>query len=390
VSTPYRLCPQCGTPQVPIQGFCSNCGARFTNDASSFASTELAPQPGATDARRMQFPSMPANGQPFSPYNGAQYGNAGYGNGEQIYAPSSPPNAGYAPSDQYAAGPGYPVSDPYAARPEAGQYAQQPSTGYPRNTRKRRRRRKINFLLPLLGIIVVIALAGGGFLTYALTKNTGQTNATPTPTDQLAASPTAISKQAPLFTDNFASNNKNWDLRSAAGYGVTIGNNKLTMREANHRIFQEPVPATVPNDFMVTTTFTLAQGDSNDSIGLQLRTGQNNSQGYVVEVYGDNTFDIVKVAPVPNNPNKLQFTTLSAPTSSAAIKPKGTPNTLTITMKGSNLVVQFNGMVVKTLTDPSFKSGSINLFQVNGDTSNGTTATFTNFAIYPAPVQLPG
>jgi hypothetical protein len=161
------------------------------------------------------------------------------------------------------------------------------------------------------------------------------------------------------------------------------------MKEANHRIFQEPVPATVPNDFMVTTTFTLVQGDSNDSIGLQLRTGQNNSQGYVIEVYGDDTFDIVKVAPAPNDANKLQFTTLSNPSSSTAIKTKGTPNTITVIMKGSSLIVQFNGTVVKTLTDASFKSGSINLFQVNGDTSTGTAATFSNFAIYPAPAQLP-
>jgi hypothetical protein len=58
-------------------------------------------------------------------------------------------------------------------------------------------------------------------------------------------------------------------------------------------------------------------------------------------------------------------------------------------MKGSSLIVQFNGTVVKTLTDASFKSGSINLFQVNGDTSTGTAATFSNFAIYPAPAQLP-
>jgi hypothetical protein len=382
-----------------MQGFCSNCGARFIDDSSSFAPTELAPPPGATDARQMQLPSTPVNRQPFSPYNGAQYGNNGYGNGGQIYTQSPPPNMGYPPStpyatggeyppsDPYAGGGGYPPSDPYGMGSEAEQYAQQ-SAGYPRNARKRRRRRRANFLLPVLGILVVIALVGGGLFAYASTKKAGNVSTSPTPTSQLA-SPTALSKQAPLFMDNFANNSKNWDLRTAAGFGTTIGNNELTMKEANHRIFQEPVPTTVPNDFMVTTTFTLKQGDSNDSIGLQLRTGQNNSQGYVVEVYGDDTFDIVRVAPSPNNANKLQFTTLSAPGSSTSIKTKGTPNTITVIMKGSSLVVQFNGTVVKTLTDASFHSGSINLFQVNGDTSTGTTATFTNFAIYPAPAQLP-
>jgi hypothetical protein len=60
-----------------------------------------------------------------------------------------------------------------------------------------------------------------------------------------------------------------------------------------------------------------------------------------------------------------------------------------VIMKGSNMVVQFNGTVVKTLTDASFPGGSINLFQVNGNTSNGTLATFTNVAVYSAPAQLP-
>jgi predicted nucleic acid-binding Zn ribbon protein len=388
VSTPYRPCPQCGMPLVPMQGFCNNCGARFINDSTSFVPAKLAPPPGATDARQMQLPSTPLNRQPFPPYNGAPYESDDYRNGAQIYTQSPSPIMGYPSPDSSATTGEYSPSNPYRAGPQADPYGQQPSSSYPRNARKRRRRKRINFLVPVLAILTVIVLVGGALFVYASTKTTGNIATTPTPTSQLA-SPTALSKQAPLFTDNFANNSKNWDLRSAAGFGATIGNNMLTMKEANHRIFQEPVPATVPNDFMVTTTFTLAQGDSNDSIGLQLRTGQNNSQGYVVEVYGDDTFDIVKVAPAPNNPNKLEFTTLSAPASSAAIKTKGTPNTLLVIMKGSNMVVQFNGTVVKTLTDPSFNSGSINLFQVNGNTSNGTVATFTNFAIYPAPPQLP-
>jgi hypothetical protein len=174
VSTPYRPCPQCGMPLVPMQGFCSNCGARFINDSSSFAQARLAPPPGATDARQMQLPSTPANGQPFSPYNGAQYGSNGYGNGGPVYTQSPPPNMGYLPSTPYATGEEYPPSGPYAGRggyppsnpyemgQEAGQYAQQPSAGYPRNARKRPRRRKVNFLLPVLAFLVVIALAGIG------------------------------------------------------------------------------------------------------------------------------------------------------------------------------------------------------------------------------------
>jgi hypothetical protein len=388
-------------PQIPMQGFCSNCGARFLDDSGSFAPAKLAQPPGTTDARQMQIPSTPINRQPFPPYSGAQYESNEYRNGGQMYAQFPSPDMGYPPSDPYAApgeyppagpsyatGGAYPPSNPYGAGPEAGPYAQQSSADYPRSTRRRRRRKRTNLLVPVLAVLTVIVLAGSGLFVYATTKTSGSVSATPTAMSQLA-SPTVLSNQPPLFMDDFANNNENWNLRTAAGFGATIGNNKLTMKEDNHRIFQEPVPATVPNDFMVTTTFTLVQGDSNDSIGLQLRTGQDNSQGYVVEVYGDNTFDIVKVAPAPNDPNKLEFTTLSAPASSAAIKAKGTQNTMMVIMKGSNMVVQFNGTVVKTLTDASFPGGSINLFQVNGNTSNGTLATFTNVAVYSAPAQLP-
>lgn len=236
------------------------------------------------------------------------------------------------------------------------------------------------------GVFLVLILLGGGILVYTATKHSNPgTASTSSATPATQATPAAPA----LFSDNFANNSKNWDTKVSAGYGASISNNMLTMKEANHRIFQEPVPTSVPNDFTVTTTFTLVQGDRNDSVGLQMRSSSDNSRGYVVEIYGDDTYDIVKIAPDPNDNTKLKFSSLSDPASAPTLKTKGQPNTLSVIMKGSDIVVSINGTKVKAINDTAFSNGSINLFLANGDTSTGAVATFSSLAVYAAPAQLP-
>jgi len=253
------------------------------------------------------------------------------------------------------------------------------------------RKRSFNLLLSLAVIGIVLILVSSG-IYYFVRRNSG----TPVPTHHTkiatsTATPTngTFMNEQPLFNDGFTNNSNNWNIHTGAGYGASINNSKLTMRETNHRVFHEPVPAVVPTDFAVTTTLTMTQGDQNDSAGLQVRSNQDNSQGYIVEIYGNNTFDIIRTSLDPNDNTEIQLTPLTGQEPAPSLHPPGQPNTLAVIMKGSTMVVMMNNVVVKTLTDTSFSNGSLSLYLGNGETSRAATATFSNIALYSAPAEVP-
>jgi hypothetical protein len=332
-------------------------------------------------------PGYPSYNQPANSYDAPnapqQYNNnTNYGSQFNNAAPPPPPS-GY--SDPYAPGqnsnPGY--NNPYSASQQpGGYYPQMPKAPQPR---------KVNRTVWIVGgVLLLLILIVGGLLAYAgSSKSSTTVKSTPTATHS-SITATAVPNTGSIFSDNFSDNHNKWSIQPGPGYGAAIGNSLLSMKEANHRIFQEPVPATqVPNDFAVSTTFTFVQGDLNDSAGLQVRTSNQGNQGYVAEIYGDGAYDIIKITPDPKDGNKLKFTNLASLAHTSSIHAQGQPNTMTLMMKGPLLVLQFNGQTVKTVTDSNFTSGSINLFLSNGDTSKGAMATFSNIAISPAPAQLP-
>jgi hypothetical protein len=240
----------------------------------------------------------------------------------------------------------------------------------------------------IVGIIVLLfLLVGGGIGIYSYGKSrTNTTNITTTTPAATKSVATPVPTQAPLFSDNFADNSKGWALASASGYSSTISNNVMTLADANHKILDMPVPtSTSYRDFEVTTTLTLLKADQNDSAGLYVRGDSNLGQGYFVDIFGDNSYDIVKIFA---DSTKDSF--LVSPTGSTAINPVGQQNKLTIVAKGSNLVVLINDKVVSSISDSGgYASGTIALFVENGKTSNGAQASFSSVAVYPAPTQLP-
>jgi hypothetical protein len=253
------------------------------------------------------------------------------------------------------------------------------------------RRRSFNLLLSLAVTAIVFILISSG-IYYFTRRNSGPTIPPTHPkTATRTVTPTTgtFMNEQPLFDDDFINNSNNWDTHAGAGYGASINNGTLTMRETNHRVFQEPVPAAVPDDFAVTTTLAMTQGDQNDSAGLQVRSNQDNSQGYIIEIYGNNTFDIVRMSPDPNDNTEIQLIPLTGQEPVSSLNPPGQPNTLAVIMKGPTMVVLVNNVVVKTLSDASFSSGSLSLYLENGETSRAAVATFSNIAIYPAPANLP-
>ena len=67
----------------------------------------------------------------------------------------------------------------------------------------------------------------------------------------------------------------------------------------------------------------------------------------------------------------------------------GKQNTLTVIMKGPELMLILNGAIVKSISDTDYTHGQIALFIENGATSEGAIADFSSIVIYAAPDQLP-
>ena len=164
----------------------------------------------------------------------------------------------------------------------------------------------------------------------------------------------------------------------------------MTLADSNHKILDMAIPTSsnapaTYGDFEVSTTLTLLKADQNDSAGLYVRGDSKLGQGYFVDIFGDNSFDIVKIFA-----DSSKDTFLVSPTNSPSINPVGRQNKLTVVAKGSKIVVLINNKVVSSTSDTnSYASGTIELFVENGRSSNGAQASFRSVSVYPAPGKLP-
>lgn len=363
MATSNRICSQCGTTLAPNETTCSKCGARYP-EPSNIDSM----QPMTTPGQSTFYPGASPVGSSPSAFSNAPYGNTSFGMGGQSLPPLALPNAEGRPF----------VSDPGTGI-TIGDAVQQPlPTANPKSQMP-----KIWLILVVLLLILGVV---GSSLYFVLNKGKSSPT-TSTTTGHLTATSSA---GPPLFTDNFADNSKGWSTGSGKGFSSTIGNNTMALSEANHKIIDEPIPgsANVPatfTDFSVTTTFTVLKADQNDSVGLYLRGDGNLNQGYFIDIFGDNSYDIVKVFP-----DASRDTFLVSPTSSPDINSVGQQNKLTVMMKGSKMVVLMNDKVINSVSDSGYASGQIALFAENGNTSNGINVTFTSVVVYPASNQLPG
>jgi hypothetical protein len=337
MSVSNRICPQCEASLAPNEIFCSNCGTRYT---------ELTSVESLPDASPYQVEPTHYAGQALSSSS-----NVGSPNAD--YAPSPLSNVGYTPY--------------------GGQLL--PLRSFPRSLRR-----------PNIGLFIgmgllVFLLVGGSIFFFVHTKSDISSNTPPTSSN---AGPRA------LFSDNFANNSKAWDTGSGNGFSSIISGHGMVLSEANHKILDEPIPGddtTTANysDFSATSTFTITQADQNDSVGFYMRGDDNLSQGYFVDIFGDNTYDIVKVFP-----DAQQDTFLISPTGSSAINPVGQQNKLTVIMKGPKIVILINDAVVNSISDSAYMRGQLALFVENGKSSDGVKATFNDVIVYSAPAQLPG
>ncbi len=337
-----RICLQCGKPLASDEASCSNCGARYP-EPSTVGTLQSAAAPPWNAFQAEQPTQVAFNTFPFA--------------GEQRPLPALaiPASADGNPSAVAEERPG-----PSAT---AG--------------------RRLPGGVMIIGALLLVVLLLGGSLYFLLNSKTS-TSGTPLPAS--ISNP----KVQPMFSDIFADNTRGWSTGSGAGYSSTISNNALTLMETNHRIIAEPIPdnnsapATF-TDCTVTTTFTILKADQNDSVGLYLRGDGSLKSGYFIDIFGDNSYDIVKVFP-----DGRQDAFLVSPTPSGYINAPGQQNRLMVIMKGAKMMVYMNNRLVASLADSRYSGGQIALFAENGSSSNGINATFSNVTVYPAPLQLPG
>ena len=250
------------------------------------------------------------------------------------------------------------------------------------------KRTKVRFIVAYL-LFLVLVISGGTFMLIQAKGNGAYGTPTPlakkaTPTPTLTLKPT----NQPLFFDDFADSSKGWYVGSVPGYTRVIANNTLTLTNTNHKIMPENLPTTTPfSDFTVTVTFTFIQATSDDSVGLYVRGDSYLDHDYRVDIYGNNTFAISKEFLDTSKHSQVQY--LVEPTGSVSLKPIGRLNTISVMMKGSELVLQVNGKLATAVTDPDYTSGQIALFVQNSGASSGVEAAFSRVAVYPAPEKLP-
>ena len=248
-------------------------------------------------------------------------------------------------------------------------------------------------LLLMAGLAILLIIILGGSI-FAISR-TGRSGASLTKHGTATATGDAMTPVVPLkplFSDNFADNSKGWGIGSGKGFSSSIEHNTLSMTEANHRVLDIPIPGgnnapALFSDFSVTASFTLLKADANDSVGLYVRgasTNGNFKQGYFVDIYGDNSFDIFKVFA-----DASKDTFLVDPTPSTFINPLGQLNKLTVEMKGAEMMVLINDKVLLSVRDKDYMSGQIALFVENGKSSSGVQALFSNVIVNPAPNKFP-
>lgn len=383
MSMSNRVCQRCGNPLVSGEVYCSNCGARYL-------------EPGAvepTQRASSSYPDVSSPGQlPFEPtqYAGSPYDNPPYGAPSTSYgSPGSnytpPPAPTYAPSPPS----NVPFGGAYGQQPPGqyggvpGIYGQQPGqygAGYPQPPQPKK---GPNIGLILGVVVLLVLLIGGGLFLLTRPKGGTTNNGNSTPGVTGNATPT------PLFSDNFANNSKGWATGNDNGFSRNITNNALILVENNqNHILPEPLPTNSTfSDFTVTATFTFDHGDQNDSVGIYMRGDSTLDHDYRVDINGNNTYAIAREYIASDNTPAQHF--IVTATSSSAIKSIGQQNTVTAIMKGSQLVLLINGTKVNSISDTNYASGQVAVYVAHGDTSQGTQASFTSVAVYPAPSQLP-
>lgn len=388
MSMSNRVCRKCGTPLLPHEVFCSNCGERAydmpSGPVSGPGNPPSSPYGGVPS---YPDPTVPAYDRPYSS-GPTSYGTPPYGqgSGEQVNFPPPPPSNPGNYGQMSAQG-----TPSYVPPPQPGSYppaiGYPPPGGYPIAPKKKPR---VGLIIGIIAIVVVLLCGGAVFAASRLGSSTANS---PTPTAQTQNTPAAtptVAQPTPqaLFSDNFKDNSKGWASSGGTGFSRIVGDNTLTMFDRNHKTVIESLPVdTTYDDLSVDTTFTFLKGDLNDSLGVYFRGDNNLDHDYRVDIFGDNSYMISK--DYLDSAKAPQVKLLVDVTHTDTLKPVGQLNKMTIIAKGSQIALLLNDKLITTVTDPDYTKGQVALFVQNGKTSSEARGSFSSIAIYPAPNQMP-
>ena len=245
---------------------------------------------------------------------------------------------------------------------------------------KQKRRTLIYFICVFLFLVVSAAyfVRSTGISFSALFSKT-------TPSHRVAY---PLPTGSPLFSDNFSSDASGWNLQSSPGtYGVTLNNGALTMEIDKNQLLWELLPGERSySNFTLIVNALLNRGDLNNGYGVYIRGAANGQSDLAVyyrfELYGDGSYAIFKG--VTDASGTSTATKIVDYTLNAAIKKQGGTNQIMIIAKGPALSFIVNGQLLKTISDGSYKSGSVALFISNlPEAKPGLQVQFSRFAIYP-------
>ena len=366
-----RLCERCGRPLAPSEVYCGTCG-----QYNSLPATGTPPPPG----KSWGGPSPQTN------YGGGQSAGQLWGQTPSSTVPNNPYGGGFVQQPMYPGSAYAPPSSPYVTPPPATGFQQDIMNGYrPAGYSPPPRKRGPGIGSIIGTVILLLVLAGGGFIGYRYITSHSSQVTTITPT----AVPSPTPSKPPLFSDSFQDNKNGWDLTSIASrFSVKVGGGSMVLEDDDNRLLYELLPGGKTfGNFHLNVDGELSKGDQNNGYGVYIRGSSNQNSDlatyYRFELYGDGTYAVFKGSIDANG--MTHDSKLVDYTSNPAIQKVGNVNHITLIANGPSMSFVVNGQTLTTVNDNSYTSGSAALFVSNlpAPTPPVAQATFNNLVIYP-------
>lgn len=220
----------------------------------------------------------------------------------------------------------------------------------------------------VIALLIVILLGASLFTYYSISRAKEEgVNATPTSTLIIPTPAQA------LFYDTFLDNRNDWTLSNHAGFIREIMHNMLVLTDTNpHTTLVESLPSEkLYDDFTLTVTFAIQQGDQGDAVGIYVRGDSNLDHDYRIDISPNSTIDVARE--YLDNHDLPQVAMLAGPEQIAALHTIGQLNTLTVRLQGPTMRITLNNALVTTINDSNYTSGQVALFVRHGATSPAVT-----------------
>ncbi len=334
-------CPSCADTVAADARFCSNCGARLTQDAAA-PRADSAPH-GPDDRRTITLPAP-----------------------------------GVAPTARL---PELPASGPAGdTRPTAAYPI--PQISQPQQPGARSNLWLVLGLVAALGLVTLVALVLGVALLIRENSAAGQSAAVAAPTARATTTPRATAAPQPtaglaafdtvLLHDTFdraGGSSLTEDDTDTVSYAFVDGAYAITLKQPN---------------YIVWSPFAGVYDTASAQVDATLDTTKENAAGLVFRYQDEQNFYVFLIASDQSYDLELykqdKLTTLIDWTESETIKRAGEPNRLRVEMTGDLIRLFVNDRLLDEISDDTFSKGQMALAATTFDKGNAT-ATFDNLVV---------